>query len=93
MGKGAPLCLNGALTRYIGTVEPGKLSQLVLWKIHKVGKFLKEGAHSCLNRALTLKLVPLGTAEPGQPHFSHREKKKIKKQCPSRDKRCIFCRI
>ena len=30
-----------------------------------MGKFLKEGAHSYLNKALTLKLVPLGTAEPG----------------------------
>ena len=35
-----------------------------------MGKFLKEGAHSYLNRALTLKLVPLVV-----PHFSlHRKK-------------------
>ena len=42
-----------------------------------MGKFLKEGAHSYLNRALTLsKLVPLGTAELGSsPLFSYRKKK------------------
>ena len=34
-----------------------------------MGKFLKEGALSYLNRALNLKLVPLVV-----PHFSHREK-------------------
>ena len=36
-----------------------------------MGKFLKEGAPSCLNRAL-------GMAEPVRPHFSHREKKDYK---------------
>ena len=34
-----------------------------------MGKFLKEGVNSYLNRALNLKLVPLVV-----PHFSHREK-------------------
>ena len=51
-----------------------------------MGKFQKEGAHSYLDRALALKLVPLYS----RPHFSHREKKPMPL---IRDKRCIFCRI
>ena len=42
-----------------------------------MGKFLKEGAHSYLNRALTLKLVPLVV-----PHFCHREEKNRKNDAP-----------
>ena len=50
------LALHGsAFIKFIGTVEPGKLSQriiifapngAVLWRIHKVGKFLKGHIHS-----------------------------------------------
>ena len=39
-----------------------------------MGKFLKKGAYSYLNRALTLRLVPLVI-----PHFSHIEKKNMDK--------------
>ena len=58
VGKWAPLCRNGAfIWSHLGPYSDGGTGKLS--PLHKVGKFLKEGAHSCLNRALNLKLVPL----------------------------------
>ena len=38
--------------------------------------------------------IDLQISALSRPHFFHREKKKkIEKRCPSRDKRCISCRI
>ena len=58
-----------------------------------MGKFLREGAHSYLNRVLTLKLVHLGTAEPGSSPTFFIEKKRSKNDAPQWIKGGILCRI
>ena len=70
MGKGAPPCLNGAFSpSHWCLYRNGQTRKLVpmthyfcpyngarfLW-IHKVGKFLKEGAHSYLNMCISCRI-------------------------------------